>query len=58
MMKTVDTLQKLPRVRRVEVIDSDGRTYTEHNASSVEVSFQDDGTTLKVFLDNRQVKKD
>ena len=47
-----DTIESLPRVRRVEVIDLSGRAYIEHNAAHVEISYQDEGTTLKVFLTN------
>jgi hypothetical protein len=51
-MMQSDTIESLPRVRRVEVIDLSGRSYIEHNAAHVEISYQDDGTTLKVFLTN------
>ena len=37
-------------VTRFEVIDENGRVYTRHNCK-VELSYQDDGRTLKVFLD-------
>jgi hypothetical protein len=37
------------RVTRFEVIDKDGRAYVRHGVS-VELSFQDDGRTLKVFV--------
>jgi hypothetical protein len=45
--------QHLPRVGRVEVIQSDtGRAYTspQHGKNKVYLSFQDDGRTLKIFL--------
>jgi hypothetical protein len=42
------------KVRRVEVIQHsplyNGRAYTNCNAKDVEIQFQDDGTTLKIFL--------
>lgn len=37
------------RVTRVEVIDENGRSYSNHNAKEVYVSLQDDGRTLKIF---------
>lgn len=41
-----------PKVTRVEVIDSSGRSYMTYNASQVSISVQDDERTLKVFLKN------
>jgi hypothetical protein len=37
------------RVSRFEVIDKDGRAYVRHGVS-LELSLQDDGRTLKVFV--------
>jgi hypothetical protein len=37
------------KVTRFEVIDENGRVYTKHN-SKIELSYQDDGGTLKVFV--------
>jgi hypothetical protein len=37
------------KVTRFEVIDENGRAYTKHNCK-VELSYQDDGRTLKVFI--------
>jgi len=37
------------KVTRFEVIDESGRVCTRHNCK-VELSYQDDGKTLKVFL--------
>jgi len=37
------------KVTRFEVIDESGRVCTRHNCK-VELSYQDDGRTLKVFL--------
>jgi hypothetical protein len=43
------------KVTRVEVIDQDGRSYVNWDESNkVELSFQDDGRTLKVFISNRE----
>ena len=39
------------KVTRVEVIDEYGRRYTKHNCK-VELSYQDDGRTLKVFINS------
>jgi hypothetical protein len=44
----------LPKVTRVEVIQHspphNGRAYTNYNAKDVELQYQDDGKTLKIFL--------
>ena len=39
-----------PEVTRVEVIDKDGRTYTNYDVSSCDLMLQDDDKTLKLFL--------
>jgi|SaaInl0LU_22_DNA_1037365.scaffolds.fasta_scaffold12432_2 hypothetical protein len=41
-----------PNVTRVEVIDENGRSYTKYldNDQKVCYSIQDDGRTLKVFI--------
>ena len=39
----------LENVTRVEVIDETGRPYSEWNLQKVQISFQDQGRTLKVF---------
>ena len=42
---------KVPNITRVEVIDDFGRNYVNKNDDlSVEVSIQDDGKTMKVFI--------
>ena len=41
------------KVRRFEVIDENGRVYTKHNCT-IELSYQDDSRTLKVFIKNKQ----
>ena len=44
------------KVTRVEIIDQSGRSYVNWNENNkVELSFQDDGRTLKVFISNREV---
>lgn len=40
-------------VDRFEVIDDTGRAYTKHNIS-VKLDYQDDGKTLKVFVEQLQ----
>ena len=45
-----DFLKGYPDVTRVEVIDQIGRVYTNCGCSKVQVSLQDNGQTLKVFL--------
>ena len=45
--------EKLAKVNRLEVIDEDGRSYTRHfqEGESLRYDFQDDGATLKIFVD-------
>lgn len=45
-----DTIKNYPDVTRVEVIGSEGREYVRYECSHVQVSEQDEGQTLKVFL--------
>jgi hypothetical protein len=44
----------LSKITRVEVIQHsepyNGRAYTNYNAKEVEIQYQDDGKTLKIFL--------
>jgi hypothetical protein len=42
-----------PKVTRFEVIDETGRAYVKHHVE-IELSYQDDGRTLKVFVRPRQ----
>ena len=49
-------------ITRVEVIDRSkgveeggGRVYTNHNVKDAWVSYQDDGRTLKVFINESEV---
>ena len=45
-------IQDLPKCNRVEVIDQQGRTYVNRNpGNKVSLSVQDEGRTLKVFID-------
>jgi hypothetical protein len=42
---------KKPEVTRVEVIDHAGRSYVNWDERNiVEISYQDDGRTLKIFI--------
>jgi hypothetical protein len=45
-----DSIESLPHVTRVEVIGKKGREFTQYDCSNVQVSIQDQGRTLKVFL--------
>ena len=42
----------LPNITRVEIIDSNGRSYVQWNAKDVQIALQDNNKTLKVFLEN------
>jgi hypothetical protein len=49
-----ETTFLLPKVTRVEVIQHsepyNGRAYTNYSAKDVEIQYQDDGKTLKIFI--------
>lgn len=45
-----DHIKNYPDVTRVEVIGSEGREYVRYECSNVQVSLQDGGQTIKVFL--------
>ena len=45
-----DFLKNYPEVTRVEVITNNGREFVRYKCSNVQVSLQDDGQTIKVFL--------
>ena len=45
-----DFLKNYPDVTRVEVITNEGREFVRYECSNVQVSLQDDGQTIKVFL--------
>lgn len=55
-----EDLQVMKRVNRFEVIDEEGRTYVNHLNDSQRVQFhlQDDGKTLKVFIDSESWKSE
>ena len=43
--------QKEAQVSRLEVIDADGRSYTNWLVTKLELSYQDEDRTLKIFTD-------
>ena len=45
-----DYIKNYPLINRVEVIGKTGREYVQYDCSNVQVSEQDEGRTLKVFL--------
>ena len=45
-----DSIEAFPYVNRVEVIGKNGREFVEYDCSNVQVSVQDQGRTIKVFL--------
>ena len=45
-----DYIKNYPLINRVEVIGPNGREYVQYDCSNVQVSEQDNGRTLKVFL--------
>lgn len=44
------------KVTRLEIIDQNGRLFTNHNVSNVELSMQDEERTLKIFILNNETK--
>jgi hypothetical protein len=52
-----DFLKNYPEVTRVEVITDDGREFVRYDCSNVQMSLQDDGRTLKVFLKQEQISE-
>jgi hypothetical protein len=45
-----DFLKNYPEVTRVEVITGNCREFVQYECSNVQISLQDDGQTIKVFL--------
>ncbi len=46
-----------PEVDRVEVIDAEGRAFTEYlQQAGAYVALQDDGRTMKIFVGEKSVK--
>lgn len=52
-----DMINSYPNVTRVEVISESGREYVNWNCHSVQVSEQDEGRTIKIFLQNDMADK-
>lgn len=48
-----DFLKDYPDVTRVEVITDSGREFVRYQCSNVQVSLQDNGRTIKVFLKSK-----
>lgn len=44
------------KVNRIEVIDENGRSYTNYNVKEALVDFQDNGATLKIFVTSEQIE--
>jgi uncharacterized protein YnzC (UPF0291/DUF896 family) len=42
--------QVLNKITRFEVIDQTGRIFVTHSVKDIQLSYQDEGRTLKVFL--------
>jgi hypothetical protein len=53
-----DFLKSYPEVTRVEVITDDGREFVRYDCNNVQLSLQDDGRTLKVFLKQEQISEE
>ena len=45
-----DYIKSYPLINRIEVIGKNGREFVQYDCSHVQVSQQDNGRTLKVFL--------
>jgi hypothetical protein len=45
-----DFSKNYPDVTRVEVVTNEGREFVRYECSDVQVSLQDEGQTIKVFL--------
>ena len=50
MMNEPDTTIPYSRITRVEVIGRHGRELVKHDVTDVQISIQDDGQTIKLFL--------
>jgi hypothetical protein len=50
----IDTVEDVPHINRVEVIDETGRAYVNMNVEHVQYSLQDGGRTLKLFVKSEQ----
>jgi len=50
----IDTVEDVPLVNRVEVIDETGRAYVNMNVEHVQYSLQDSRHTLKLFVTSKE----
>jgi len=48
----VATLESYPLVNRVEIIGRTGREFVKHEIEGISTSIQDNGRTLKVFVES------
>ena len=53
-----DFIKNYPEVTRVEVVTDNGREFVQHDCTNVQVSLQDDGSTIKVFLKQEQISEE
>ena len=53
-----DFLKNYPEVTRVEVITNNGHEFVRYDCDNVQVSLQDDGRTIKVFLKQEQISEE
>ena len=53
-----DFIKNYPGVTRVEVVTDNGREFVQHDCTNVQVSLQDDGKTIKVFLKQEQISEE
>ena len=53
-----DFIKNYPEVTRVEVVTDNGREFVQHDCTNVQVSLQDDGRTIKVFLKQEQISEE
>ena len=50
MEEAKESIIRPEKVTRVELINQFGREFVTHRAKHVEIHFQDEGRTLKIFL--------
>lgn len=49
------THPNIPTINRIEVIDENGRAFVKHTTKPILYSLQDDGKTLKIFVNHIQL---
>jgi len=50
MIEPKESIIRPEKVTRVEIINQFGRQFVTHRAKHVEIHFQDDNRTIKIFL--------